>query len=257
MSDNNRIDVFPKQDEYTPGLNEIAQPLNSCQNDLEAPTPYMQSINLPGNQSQPQYSSQNETEYQSQPQYPNEIKPPEYQPLPVPQSQQAITIQPGIQYQPQNQYNKQIPITNIQNENSYHQTNNLINDNSKATKNRLKCQIAMVILLFITVPISLALQIFGNFISIITSVDDILIIINVIWILYYTKNGQNSRNNKIGIYTLASLFIGMFSRGIVKYQANSRKDILAFWYLLLTYIFFLRIAVAIGSFKCLGSDQCT
>ena len=127
-----------------PGLNGITQPLNPGQNDLDSPTPYMQSINLPENQSQPQY--------------PYEIKHLENHPLPIPQSQQTITIQPGIQY------NKPTPITNIQNENNnnYHQVNNLINDNSNATKSRLKCQIAMIILLFITFPISLALQIIEN-----------------------------------------------------------------------------------------------
>ena len=37
-----------------PVLNGITQPLNPGQNDLDAPTPYIQSINLPENQSQPQ-----------------------------------------------------------------------------------------------------------------------------------------------------------------------------------------------------------
>ena len=171
MVDIYRIALYPKKDEYTPGLNEIAQPLSPGQNDLDAPTPHMQSQNLPGNQFQPQYSSQNPTEYLSQPQYPYEIKPLEYQnlpkieylPQPTSQSQQVITIQPGIQYQPQIQYNEPIPITNNQYENNnfYHQTNNLINDNSKATESRLKCQKTMIFLLFIIVPIILALQIFG------------------------------------------------------------------------------------------------
>ncbi len=63
MVDTNRGGIYPKQDEYNLGLNEIAQPLNPGQNELETPDPYMQSINFPGNQSQPQYSSQNENEF--------------------------------------------------------------------------------------------------------------------------------------------------------------------------------------------------
>ena len=266
MVDTNRNGVYPKPDEYTPGLNDIAQPLNPGQNDLDAPTPYIQSINFPGNQSPPQYSSQNPTEYQSQPQYyypptqyPYEIKPPEYQPLPMPQSQQVNTIQSGIQYQPQIQYNEPIPITNNQYENNniYHQTNNLINDNSKVTESRLKCQKTMIILLFITIPISLALQIF-EIISFIAIVDDILIIILGVWILYYTKKGENSRNNKIGTFTVASIYIGMAVRGLTS-NKNVRKDsdnyMLSF--LLMEYSFYLRIAVAIASFKCKCCKCCT
>ena len=264
MVDTNRIGVYPKPDECTPGLNEIAQPLNPGQNDLDAPTPYIQSINFPGNQSPPQYSSQNPTEYQSQPQYyypptqyPYEIKPPEYQPLPIPQSQQVIPTQPGIQYQPQIQYNGPIPITNNQ---YYHQTNNLINDNSKVTESRLKCQKTMIILLFITVPISLALQISG-IISFITIIDDILTIILGVWILYYTKKGENSRNNKIGAFTVASIYIGMSARGIgLTSNKNDRKDTSDYFMLcalLLAYSFYLRIAVAIASFKCKCWKCCT
>jgi hypothetical protein len=66
MVDINKNGLYPKPDESTPG-NEIAQPLIPGQNDLDAPTPYVQSINFPGNQSQQQYSSQNPIEYQSQP----------------------------------------------------------------------------------------------------------------------------------------------------------------------------------------------
>ena len=275
MVDNNRNGVYQKQDEYTPGLNDLSQPFNPGQNDLDAPTPYMQSINLPGNQSQPQYSSQNSIEYQSQPQYyypqpqyPYEMKPLEYPNLPkfeyqsllTSQSQQVITIQPGIQYQPQIQYNEPIPNIQYQNNNIYHQTNNLINNNSKVTESRLKCQKTMIILLFITVPISLALQISG-IISFLASVDDILIIILGVWIFYYTKKGENSRNNKIGVFTVASIYIGMTARvfgyNLNKHDREVTPESSMLSYLFLAYIFYLRIAVAIASFKCKYFKCCT
>lgn len=252
MVDINRFDGNSKQDQFTPGLNEIAQPLTPGQNDFNAPTPYMQSINLPVNQSQPQYSSQNPTEYQSQPQYyypqpqyPYEVKPFEYQPLQAPQSQQVIPIQPGIQYQPQIQYNDPIPLTNDQYEknNIYQQANNLINDNSMATESRLKCQKAMIILLFITVPFSIALQISGG-ISFITSIDDVLIIMLGIWILYYTKKGEDSRNNKIGAYKIASIYIGIGSRAFgLTLNKSDQFNLELLGFLLMGYSFYLRIAL--------------
>jgi cytochrome bd-type quinol oxidase subunit 2 len=118
----------------------------------------------------------------------------------------------------------------------------------------------MIILLFITVPISLILQIFG-IISFMTIVDDIFIIILGVWILYYTKKGENSRNNKIGSYTVVSLYIGIIFRSIGltpnKHDTKDTSEFFILSSLLLAYSFYLRIAVAIVSFKCKCCKCCT
>ena len=118
----------------------------------------------------------------------------------------------------------------------------------------------MIILLFITVPISLALQISG-IISFLASVDDILIIILGVWIFYYTKKGENSRNNKIGVFTVASIYIGttarVFGYNLNKHDREVTPESSMLSYLFLAYIFYLRIAVAIASFKCKYFKCCT
>ena len=79
------------------------------------------------------------------------------------------------------------------------------------------------------------------------------LIINVIWILYYTKKGEDARDNKIGYYTLASIIIGTLSRILLFDKAeDSDFMMILFWFLLLTYLFFLRIAFALDIFKCIA-----
>ena len=69
------------------------------------------------------------------------------------------------------------------------------------------------------------------------------LIINVIWILYYTKKGEDARNKKIGNYILASIIIGTLSRLLVFDKTYGLNGIILLWFLLLTYLFFLRIVL--------------
>lgn len=263
MVDINEKNIYSKKEEYTPNLNEMTQPLNISKNDLEAPSPYMNPINPP-EYHQSQYSSQiSPPDYQFYPQYPKpqnsyEIPPSQYQnqpqfeykPLPINQSQQVYQNQPQFQYYPQIQNGIQIqynePIPNNQYENNV--INDISNVNSKISENRLKCQKAMIILLFINALISLVLQFLG-ITTYITSFDDLLIIILGVWILYYTKKRENSRNNKMGTYIVISLFFGLEFR-VIGFASNKKEDFFILSFLLLAYSFYLRIGIAIASFKC-------
>lgn len=158
---------------------------------------YQQQFSQPNGFSQPSQ--------QSQPNMPSYISPPIYQP-------------PYIQNNPQNQYN---PTTQLSNGNIYippPEYNIPISQeivqqpivypnqevlNIKASQKRLRCQIILIIFLFTIVISSIIFQILG-YLEYFVITDDIFIIINIIWMIYYTTKGEISRRKEIGIFSLIS-----------------------------------------------------
>ena len=166
---------------------------------------YQQQFSQPNGFSQPSQ--------QSQPNMPSYISPPIYQP-------------PYIQNNPQNQYN---PTTQLPNGNIYippPEYNIPINQgiiqqpivypnqevlNIKASQKRLRCQIILIIFLFTIVLSSIIFQIIG-YLEYFVIIDDIFIIINIIWMIYYTKKGEISRRKEIGIFSLFSCLMSWSMR---------------------------------------------
>lgn len=114
----------------------------------------------------------------------------------------------------------------------------------------------MIILLFITIPISLILQIFGM-LRFIASIDDLSIIILASWILYYTKKGKNSRNNKIGTFVVVSMLFGIELRAVSITDKSDSGGLFILFGFSIRYIFYLKIVVAIASFRCKNYKSCT
>ena len=183
------------------------------------PQPYHPPQTQPYEVSQPQAYQPPQSEFYQSPQ------PQTYQQA---QSQPYETSQPQAYQQqfPQNQTPLYInpPVTNnmyqdgsnqsqnyVMNPNAIIDNHELFHDDIKATnKRRLKCQLFLVILLFLNIPLSIwkSLEFKNNNIYLLLNIIvDIFILIIGIWMIILTKRGQTTRNCCLGLISLIPLII--------------------------------------------------
>ena len=213
---------------------------------------------------QQQFSQPNEFSQpfqQSQPNMPSYISPPIFQP-------------PYSQNNPQNQYN---PTAQLPNGNNYippPEYNIPINQeiiqpliiypnkealNIEASPKRLRCQKILIIFLFTIVISSIIFQILG-YLKYFVIIDDIFIIINIIWMIYFTKKGEISRRKEIGIFSLISCIISCSIRfaGISDIYNDSDDDYDSNYEgLLLLYAYYvITIKIIVTSYNMICSCCC-
>ena len=129
--------------------------------------------------------------------------------------------------------------------------------NIKGSQKRLKCQKTMIILLFIIVPLSITFQILGYF-HFMAFIDDILIMINAIWMLIFTKKGEISRRKNLGIFSLITCIVGFTIRfnAVFKVDSDNGLFILAVFFSYYT----LTIEIIITSYNmiccCCDCNKC-
>ena len=253
---------YQKPPELFPNISEINQVDSNIQNQgqsnySQGPAPSYSVYSPQYQQTQPpnqqQFSQPYEYPKPNQQYQPNQSS---YNPPPV--------CQPQPQNNPQNQYN---PVTQLPNgviytpppaqnitynQGTYQQQNYVANSNNELLNNkgspkRLRCQKILIILLFIIVPLSIACQIFG-LLRIFASIDDIFIIINGIWMIIFTKKGENSRNKSLGDFSLISCIIGPIFRfsSLIKKD----KDLLSLVVFFIYYIITIEIIVASYNMIC-------
>lgn len=185
------------------------------------PQPYQPPQTQPYEVSQPQAYQPPQSEFYQSPQ------PQTYQQA---QSQSYETSQPQAYKQqfPQNQTPLYInpPATNnmyqdgsnqsqnyVMNPNAIIDNHELFHDDIKAAnKRRLKCQLFLVILLFLNIPLSIWKSLESknknnNNIYLLSIIVDIFILIIGIWMIILTKRGQTTRNCCLGLISLIPLII--------------------------------------------------
>jgi len=106
----------------------------------------------------------------------------------------------------------------VMNPNSVIDNHELFHDDIKeANKRRLKCQLILVILLFLNIPLSIWMTLKSknnnnnnnnnNNIYLLSIIADIFILIIGIWMIILTKRGQTTRNCCLGLISLIPLII--------------------------------------------------
>lgn len=280
----NNIHLIPPSEHEPdlPNLNEIIEDENQKQSQLmNSQSQYQtgleyQTQNIPQpqypsqlqNPTQPQYQPQYQYETQNQSQFPNQKliqSQPQYQSHNQPKYQeqsqyilqnqynQQTQVQPGYLYSPPQvnnvNYTSQI---NSQSEN-YMFNNKIQNDlelykeNEKAAdKKRLKCQVFLIIFLWLILPISFFIKIKNN--RIINNLDDVFIIIIGIWMIILTKRGETSRNKALGIVTLIFCIIGQIDRNYYVIHLNNIYEII--YISLIFYRLVIYIIITSYNMKC-------
>ena len=179
--------------------------------EVSQPQPYQPLQSQPYEVSQPQPYQAPQSQFyqapQSQPYQPAQSQPQAYQ-QPLPQNQTPLYINPSVA---NNTYQggSNLSQNYVMNPNSIIDNPEIFHDDIKAAnKRRLKCQLFLVILLFLNIPIS----IFSSYknkgiiltLSIIVGIFSLII---GIWMIILTKRGQTTRNCCLGLISLISLII--------------------------------------------------
>ena len=222
------------------------------------PQPYQPPQTQPYEVSQPQayqppqsefYQSPQPQAYQQAQSQPYEASQPQVYQQQFPQNQTPLYINPPAtsnMYQDgsnQSQNYVMNPNSNIDNHELFH------DDIKAANKRRLKCQLFLVILIFLNIPLSIwkSLESKNNNIYLLSIIVDIFILIIGIWMIILTKRGQTTRNCFLGLISLIPLII------LISEQFLILNDGLALNILNLFYIIIVIIVVSFNM-KCKCCD---